>query len=113
MDRKIVKQKGQHDWTADKPVPVKGTHQSEIKDELDLLFLVDIARPSPWGLDKINKLKPPLNYKDEFSEICLQYIDRIVTNHKNNYNQATNNKRISVAKEFIRNNKDGTLDTLN
>lgn len=65
---------------ADKPVPVKGNHQSELDPNLDLIYVVDIARPSPWAYKKIEKLEP-LNYKDGMSEVCLQYIDRIVTNH--------------------------------
>lgn len=44
-DGNRLQRNDKQDWTADKPVPVKGRHRTELKEE-DLNFIIDIARPS-------------------------------------------------------------------
>ena len=58
-------------------MPVKGNYSSELTAH-NLLDIVDVARPSAWAKRKI---QDPLDYKEEHSELSLEHIDCIVTNH--------------------------------
>lgn len=85
---------GKGNWLKDIVVPVKGKHCTQLYDE-DRKYILDIARPSEYAKERVERehnrtleelLKDYYRYDSLRTDLILEYLDEIVTNHKETSN---------------------------